>query len=516
MHSFTTIGLTDTLAAALASFGFAAPTSAQAQAIPLLLAKRDLFLESETGTGKTFAYLAPALQLIGEGGRAKVGEPVALIAAPTQELAVQIGREAERLVMAAGASIRVAVLLGGTALDKQLGKLKDKPDIIVGTLGRLRDLLAVKKLSAKALRLLVLDEADRLFAPETSEMAVELLRAAPPACPRALVSATLPQKVRRAALKYLTDPAEISADDTEVLSSDIEHWCFYCDGRKRLDFVRKLEAAVRPERCLMFLSLATRIESVAERLAAIGLPIAAIHAGLDKEARRTALERFATGQIRYLLTSDLGARGLDIAGITHVLSLDLPEEPTIYTHRAGRTGRAGAKGVSIVLADGIELERASRMAVRSGFVFRCKIMEAAQIFEPTSEEFFARSRAAEDDRLQAKASKLRDPEARRPSFRRTVGGGGSEGGREGGAVGGSARRSYSSEGGAEKRRYGAVGGREGGREGDAAGGSARRSFGSDSGPEKRRYGAVGGREGGASGGPARRCFGTDCGPEKRR
>ena len=175
------------------------------------------------------------------------------------------------------------------------------------------------------------------------------------------MSATIPERIRRELRPLLRDAVEISPTGEAVLSGSIEHWCFYCDGRKRLDFARRFEAAVRPERCLVFLSMATRVEKAASALASLGLPVGAIHSGMDKETRRVALERFAAGTLRYLLTSDLGARGLDIPGITHILSLDLPEEPTIYTHRAGRTGRAGARGVSIVLADAVELSRASKI-----------------------------------------------------------------------------------------------------------------------------------------------------------
>ena len=138
----------------------------------------------------------------------------------------------------------------------------------------------------------------------------------------------------------LRDAIEICPVGETVLSSDIEHWSFYCDGRKRLDFMRRFEAAVHPERCLIFLTMATRVEKSALALAHLGLPVEAIHSGIDKETRRVALERFTKGDVNYLLTSDLGARGLDIAGISHVISLDLPDEPTIYTHRAGRTARA--------------------------------------------------------------------------------------------------------------------------------------------------------------------------------
>ena len=418
MESFSRLGLADPLAAALGSFGFAAPTPVQTEAIPTILSRRDAIIESETGTGKTFAYLAPGFQLVSVLERRGAGEPGVIVAAPTQELAVQIGRESERLAKAAGLGLKTVVLLGGTPLEKQAAKLKSKPEIVVGTLGRLADLVSLGKLRASSLKLLVLDEADRLFANETEELARALLRSAPPSCTRVLVSATMPERVRREVRPLLRDAAEICPVGETVLSGSIEHWCFYCDGRKRLDFARRFESAVRPERCLVFLTMATRVEKAALALAALGLPVGAIHSGMDKETRRVALERFAGGELRYLLTSDLGARGLDIPGITHVLSLDLPDEPTVYTHRAGRTGRAGAVGVSIVLADGVELARASKIATKGGFVFRCKVLEEGKILEPTSEEFFARAGAAEEQRLAARASHVSDDESRSPGPKR--------------------------------------------------------------------------------------------------
>jgi ATP-dependent RNA helicase DeaD len=412
MESFSRLGLAEPLAQALASFGFVAPTPVQAETIPAILSRRDAIVESETGTGKTFAYLAPAFQLVSILERKGTGEPLAIVAAPTQELAVQIGREAERLAKAASIPAKTVVLLGGTPLEKQAAKLKAKPEIVVGTLGRLADLVSLGRLRTSSLKLLVLDEADRLFARETEDLARALLKSAPSSAVRVLVSATIPERLRREMRPLLRDALEICPVGESVLSSDIEHWCFYCDGRKRLDFARRFEAAVHPERCLIFLTMATRVEKSALALAHLGLPVEAIHSGMDKETRRVALERFAKGEVRYLLTSDLGARGLDIAGISHILSLDLPEEPTIYTHRAGRTARAGAKGVSIVLADGVELARASKIATKGGFVFRCKVLEEGQVLEPTSEEFFARVAAFEEQRMAAKAGRVGDDERR--------------------------------------------------------------------------------------------------------
>lgn len=397
MKSFPELGLIDPIAAAFLSLGCAEPTPIQEIAIPALIAGRDISMESETGTGKTFAYLAPALQICSEiKGKSP---PLVLIAAPTQELAVQIGREAEKLAAAANLPLRTALILGGTPLSRQAGLLHGGPSLIIGTLGRLADHVAIGSIKTHALRLLILDEADRLLAPETEEAALALLKKVPFSCVRALVSATLPKRALDKAAPFLREALHVAVEAARpVLAGDIEHWCFYCDGRKRLDFMRRFEAAVEPSRCLVFLSTAARVESVAERLAAMGLPISSMQAKMDKEDRRVALERFAEGKLRYLVTSDLGARGLDIQGISHVVSLDLPEEQTIYIHRAGRTGRAGAKGVSIILADGVELKRASRLAVKEGFVFRCKFLESGKVYEPQPEDFFARVEEAEAEK----------------------------------------------------------------------------------------------------------------------
>ncbi|HTX72500.1 MAG TPA: DEAD/DEAH box helicase, partial [Rectinemataceae bacterium] len=414
MDAFTELGLSEPLATALTSLGFVGPTAVQTEAIPLILAGHDVLIESETGSGKTFAYLAPILQDISGAGRSPSGEPLAIIVSPTQELAVQIGRESDRLAAAAGLSTRTVVVIGGSPLDRQIGKLHDRPDIVVGTLGRISDLLTLGKLKTTRLRYLILDEADRLMAPETEVMTRGILEGPRRRCVKLVVSATLPERVRRELRPLMHEPMELSSVGGPVIAGSIEHWCFYCDGRKRLDFVRRFDAALHPERCLVFISQASRVPGSAQRLADFGLPVAAIHASMEKEARRVALERFSRGEVRYLVTSDLGARGLDIPSVSHIVSLDLPEEHTIYTHRAGRTGRAGARGVSVVLADGVELARASKIALRGRFVFRCKVLQAGTLLEPSAEEFFASAAAAEEERLAAKAARL-SPRSPRPA-----------------------------------------------------------------------------------------------------
>lgn len=389
-------GLEPQVSAALRSLGYQAPTAVQAKAIPLILAGRDLFMQSETGTGKTFAYLAPALSSILKE-KADHG-PLVLVLCPTQELAVQVARQAEALVRAAGLGISVESLLGGSPLSRQESALKKKPHIVVGTPGRIDDLARMRSLRLGNLRHLILDEGDRLFSKEYRDPVLSILAKKPSSACVILASATLLESTRKASASYLREPVFLDLCDAKVLGSDIEHWVFYVEHRKKLDFLRRLEHALKPKRCLVFASSTDRVARIVERMERERLPADSLLSRQEKEHRRVALERFESGRIRYLVTTDLGARGLDISDIDQVVSLDLPEEGSWYIHRAGRTGRAGKKGISILLADGIELARASKIAVDRGFVFRTKRLAEGSVYEPPVEEFFALVEEGEKER----------------------------------------------------------------------------------------------------------------------
>lgn len=403
MDTFSDLGLPPGIAAGLASLGFTDPTKVQKLAIPTILGRKDLFIQSETGTGKTFAYLAPAMANVMELDPSR--GPLVLVVCPTQELAVQVARQAELLVQASGLGMQVLSLLGGSPLSRQEAALKKKPHIVVGTPGRIHDLAAMRSLSLHRLSFLVLDEADRLFSKEYREELLSLTRMLPRTCVKILASATISASTRRLAADFMQGAAALDLLDEGVLSRDIEHWVFYVDHRKRLDFLRRLEAAVHPERCLVFASTGERVARAAERLDALGLPVDAILARQEKEHRRVSLERFEKGSLRYLVTTDLAARGLDIGRISHVISLDFPEDTSWYIHRAGRTGRAGEKGISILLADGHELRGASKIAVERNFVFRTKMLDSGQVVEPPVEDFFDMVEKGEEEKREYRAKR---------------------------------------------------------------------------------------------------------------
>jgi superfamily II DNA/RNA helicase len=396
MSDFSLLNLDKPIVAAFERLGFSTPTQIQRLAMPKALKKRDLYLQSETGTGKTLAYLAPSVSTIYSLDPSR--GPLLLILCPTQELCVQVAHQAELLTEAAGLKLGVVSLLGGSPLSRQESAIKKKPHIVVGTPGRTADLGRAGLLRLDRLEFLVLDEGDRLFSGEYREHVLWILeRSSSKAC-KILASATISTSTKRLASGFMKDPVSIDLKDEGVLSRDIEHWVFYVEHRKRLDFLRKLHRALNPEKCLVFAGSGERVRRAEEILKTSGASVESLLAREEKEQRRVAIERFQQGSLRYLATTDLGARGLDIPGISHVISLDFPEESTWYVHRAGRTGRAGKPGISILLADAFELRRASKLAVDRGFVFRTKSLEAGQVVEPPVEEFFERVEKGEEEK----------------------------------------------------------------------------------------------------------------------
>lgn len=397
MEQFLSLGLAPAVSEALEQLGCTEPTAVQRRAIPGILASRDLIMQSETGTGKTFAYLAPIFTRLIE--RAPHSSwPFAVIICPTQELAVQVARQAGRLAQAAGINAKCLALLGGTHFSRQKEELKAHPALITGTPGRLADLLRLSFFDMRHASFIVLDEADRLFASEYRDAVAYLLQRAPLHAIKILASATIPARTRNLAASWLKDPLVVDLAGEGILSEAIEHWVFYEQHRKKTALLKKLLSALRPSRCLIFAADSYRVQKTAALLQFAGYACGTIQARMEKSSRHHAIERFREGSLHYLVTTDLGARGLDIPDISHIISMDMPEEPSAYVHRAGRTGRAGRRGISILLADSVELQRASKTAVRYGFVFRTKWIEEGKVFEPPVEEFFQRVDALEAER----------------------------------------------------------------------------------------------------------------------
>lgn len=381
---FASLGVSEPIVRALALQKLIDALPVQVRVIPEALKGIDLFAQSETGTGKTLAFLVPMLQ----SAKAKAKGPQGLVLSPTRELASQTHRVLEKIIRDSGSPIRSALLLGGASPSRQVDELAQKPEIAIGTPGRVLQFLDSGKLSLSHLSILVLDEADRLFSPESLEETTSLLSSLPESTALWLFSATLDPKTLSRAREIRPAAQEIKIDTKLVLSRDIEHWAFLDDKRRKIDAVRRFDVALKPERALLFVRDSGDALNALLRLTEAGIPCGAIHGDFDSQKRLEAIEDFRAGRTRWLITSDVASRGLDIDGVSHVLMLDVPRDLNTYVHRAGRTGRAGRKGICAAIADSGELRHLSRIALGFGFNFKTKRIHSEAVYDVTLEEFF--------------------------------------------------------------------------------------------------------------------------------
>jgi len=351
--TFAELGLPPELVEALAKRRLTEPTPIQVEAIPPLLAGQDAYLHAPTGTGKTLAYLLPVFARIAV---AEASTQV-LIVAPTHELAIQIQRVCGDLTT----NVKTILLVGGTSLDRQLEKLKKKPHVAIGTLGRIDELIRMGKLKTNALKVVIVDEADRMWVPENLPALRRLL-----ASGRQLIcaSATIP-----APDSGIPDLDVLQAGD-EPVNENIEHFYVVCEERDKPEVLRKLLHALNPERAIVFVKQGDTVEDVAARLEHHKIPAVALHAAGDKFGRKHAMEEFRRGRVPVMVASDVGARGLDIQGVTHVINLDAPSQSMAYLHRVGRSARGASTGQAVTLVTESELNRIRRYEAELGVLMQ--------------------------------------------------------------------------------------------------------------------------------------------------
>jgi superfamily II DNA/RNA helicase len=363
--TFTDLQLQPALISALARQQITDPTPIQSAALPVLLAGKDAYLLAETGTGKTLAYLLPIFSRLD----AQQLATQAMILAPTHELAIQIHRQCGELAQNAGWAIRSLLLIGGTSTQRQIEKLKKKPHLVVGSPGRIAELIGKGKLKPGHIRSIVIDEADRLLAEESLLSVREIVKAVPSARQLIFASATREPESTAVIATLAPDLVMLEAGAAAV-NENIEHLYLLCEERDKPDELRKLLHALQPERAIVFVHRNDQSERIAARLAHHQIAAADLSASLDKEDRKHAMDGLRSGEIRVLIASDVAARGLDIKGVTHIFNFDVPTLSKAYLHRVGRTGRAGAKGLAISLATEIEARVIPRFEEELGIAMR--------------------------------------------------------------------------------------------------------------------------------------------------
>ncbi len=353
------------LIAALAKQQITQPTAIQVAAIPVLLAGKDAYLNAATGTGKTLAYLLPIFCRI--DGTAAATQVV--IVAPTHELAIQIQRQCCDLAQHAGWPIRTLLLIGGTSMARQIDKLKTRPQIVVGSPGRILELMSMGKLKAQSVRSVVIDEADRLLIEESLPGIRAIIQAMPRGRQLVFASATEQPESAKAIAALAPELIMLQVGAAPV-NENIEHLYLVCEGRDKPAVLRQLLHALRPERAMVFAHRNETAAKVAAHLAHHKIPVADLHAAFDKRDRKQAMDDFRSAQVRVLVASDVAARGLDIKGVTHVINLDVPTQSKAYLHRVGRTARAGAKGQAVTLMTADEARLVRRFESELGIVMR--------------------------------------------------------------------------------------------------------------------------------------------------
>jgi ATP-dependent RNA helicase RhlE len=353
---FAELGIIEPLCRALAAVDYQQPTPIQTQAIPQLLAGKDLLGIAQTGTGKTAAFAVPMLQRLSQSGPPAGSDTVrALILAPTRELAIQIGEDFE--AYGRHLNLRVATIFGGVGQNPQAAALRRGIDVLVATPGRLLDLLGQRLARLDKVSLLVLDEADRLLDMGFIRDVRRIVSALPKARQSLLFSATMPDEVAALAREILRDPVRIDVSPkTVTVDQTDQHVVFVEAGDKRHVLTQLLrEPAVT--RAIVFTRTKHGANRVAQQLDKAGIAAEAIHGNKSQNARQRALESFKNGKTWVLVATDIAARGIDIDAVSHVFNFELPHEPESYVHRIGRTGRAGASGIAMSLCDNSERPR---------------------------------------------------------------------------------------------------------------------------------------------------------------
>lgn len=350
VKTFSDLGIDAALLRALAAENYQHPTPIQSQAIPLLLAGKDLLGIAQTGTGKTAAFSLPLLQrLAAEGQKPRPRSARALILAPTRELAIQIADSLD--AYGRHLSLRHTVILGGVSQNAQVKAMARGVDILVATPGRLLDLTAQGHVRLDQVAYLVLDEADRMLDMGFIHDVRKIVAALPRQRQSLLFSATMPADVERLATDMLRDPGRVEVTPKVVTVERIDQKVHFIEAPGKVRLLTELLADPALNRVIVFTRTKHRANRVAEKLDRAGHPAQAIHGNKSQNARQRALDGFRSGALRVLVATDIAARGIDVDGVTHVINYELPNEPESYVHRIGRTARAGADGVAISFCD---------------------------------------------------------------------------------------------------------------------------------------------------------------------
>ncbi|OLG06009.1 ATP-dependent RNA helicase YxiN [Bacillus licheniformis] len=377
--SFKEYALSGDITKALDHLGYKHPTAVQSEVIPAALKKRDVVVKSRTGSGKTAAFGIPLCELT----EWEENKPQALILTPTRELAAQVKEDLTNI--GRYKRIKAAAVYGKSSFERQKTELKQKCHIVVGTPGRVLDHIEKGTFPLEKLKYLVIDEADKMLNMGFIDQVGAIIRHLPEERLTMLFSATFPEDVEQLSLQYMKDPLKIEMKAGGTTTADIEHQLIIVDENDPFSLLVDLIIVENPDSCIVFCRTQEQVNELQRRLSVLGYPCEKIHGGMPQEDRFAVMNRFRRGAFRYLIATDVAARGIDIENITHVINYELPLDQESYVHRTGRTGRAGSRGKAITLASAREKRMIADIEDYIGFHI--------PIIEEPSKEEIARAKA---------------------------------------------------------------------------------------------------------------------------
>ena len=376
--SFNELNINQSIVMALKKQNITSPTGIQETSIPFALENKDIIAEAHTGTGKTLAFLIPIFEKINLEKR----EMQAIILAPTHELVVQIESQIKLLATNSHMDIKSLSIMGESNIEKQIKKLKEiKPHIIVGSPGRILDLIKKRKITAHTIKTIVLDEADNLLSKNKPTIIKDIIKSTMKDRQLMFFSASINKETLNLAKTLVKEVEIIKIENKSEINPRIEHICILGSLRDRFENLRKLLAAEQPKRAIVFVNNNTELRQINEKLQYHKVKSTAIYGNASKEERQRALDSFRRGKCNVLVSSDLSARGLDIPEVSHIISLDFPVNPDEYLHRAGRTARGDNSGVSVCLITNKDIEILQSYEKAFGIEFTVKKLYGGKLMD---------------------------------------------------------------------------------------------------------------------------------------
>lgn len=375
MKNFKELEIKEDIIKTLEKMNITEPMPIQAEGIPKIKANKDVILESATGSGKTLAYLLPLIEKIDFDER----KNQFIILVPTHELALQVNHVVSEIGKNSNEEIRTCVIMGDVNIKRQVEMLKNKPQFVIGSPGRILELIKMKKISAHAVKTIVIDECDKLMDDNNIDQAKAVIKTTLRDRQIVMASATVSEEVLKVANDIMKDPEVIKCATTVKVNPNIKHMYIVCDRRDKILMIRKLMAGLKPNKAIAFINRSEEVEELTSKLAYHSLKVGSIHGTFVKNERQKAMQDFKSGKVNLLVSSDLSARGLDIEGVTHIFNIDLPEDVNTYVHRCGRTARANNSGTVITIVAPNEIQHIRNFAYKLGVTLTEKTLSYGEL-----------------------------------------------------------------------------------------------------------------------------------------